>query len=152
MSKLVYCTQCAVLSWSISVVLYPVNSVASRYDMAHDVDLSLPFSSPSHKIEHFCQEAGEECRVAVMPSLRDAHHAMIFPQVNGLHGPDPWKLLQYVATVHCYSSLLQYIATVHCYSPLLQYVATVPTSLSIVGCSCACAALVWPVSFLWIKS
>ncbi|CAI5461282.1 unnamed protein product, partial [Closterium sp. Yama58-4] len=31
-------------------------------------------------MEEYCERAGGSCKVLMLPSLRDAHHTMIFPQ------------------------------------------------------------------------
>lgn len=34
------------------------------------------------QVEEYCEEMGDGCRVVLVPSHRDAHHDLIFPQVR----------------------------------------------------------------------
>ncbi|CAI5962260.1 unnamed protein product [Closterium sp. NIES-65] len=36
--------------------------------------------APPPQVEEYCERAGGSCKVLLLPSLRDAHHTMIFPQ------------------------------------------------------------------------
>ena len=45
-------------------------------------DISLSVREPMMQVSNYCQEMGDGARVLLIPSCRDAHHDLVFPQVD----------------------------------------------------------------------